>query len=75
MATESQSESDNDISQQRTAKRHKPNNVTSASDPNGTSGWIESVELVNFMCHRWLEIKLGPKINFIVGVYHIVIVA
>lgn len=31
------------------------------------AGVIEMVELENFMCHRRLEVKLGPKINFIIG--------
>eukprot|EP00842_Homolaphlyctis_polyrhiza_P006978 jgi/Hompol1/86/HPOL_004267-RA len=30
-------------------------------------GSIEKIELVNFMCHSFLEVSLGPKINFIVG--------
>ncbi|KAK9693598.1 Structural maintenance of chromosomes protein 6, partial [Basidiobolus ranarum] len=30
-------------------------------------GVIESIELVNFMCHRYLKVNLGPKINFIIG--------
>lgn len=31
------------------------------------NGIIESVECTNFMCHRHLEIPLGPLINFIIG--------
>lgn len=31
------------------------------------SGHIESIELVNFMCHRHLLINLNPHINFIIG--------
>lgn len=31
------------------------------------SGRIESIELVNFMCHRHLSISLCPSINFIIG--------
>ncbi|KAJ3276811.1 Structural maintenance of chromosomes protein 6 [Terramyces sp. JEL0728] len=30
-------------------------------------GTVESVTMVNFMCHKYLEIKLGEKLNFIVG--------
>jgi chromosome segregation ATPase len=30
-------------------------------------GTIEYLELVNFMCHKFLKIKLGPKINFVIG--------
>jgi recombinational DNA repair ATPase RecF len=30
-------------------------------------GVIEKVNLTNFMCHDRLEIKLGPKLNFVIG--------
>ncbi|RKO86787.1 P-loop containing nucleoside triphosphate hydrolase protein, partial [Blyttiomyces helicus] len=35
----------------------------------GTSGigTIISVEMVNFMCHKYHQIDLGPKVNFIMG--------
>ena len=31
------------------------------------NGIIESVTCTNFMCHTFLEVTLGPLINFIVG--------
>ncbi|KAL9549784.1 hypothetical protein MBANPS3_005045 [Mucor bainieri] len=31
------------------------------------AGTISRVECVNFMCHKFLQIDLGPKINFIIG--------
>lgn len=31
------------------------------------NGIIESVTCTNFMCHSFLEIQLGPLINFIIG--------
>ncbi|CEP11990.1 hypothetical protein [Parasitella parasitica] len=31
------------------------------------AGTISRVEVVNFMCHKFLQIDLGPKINFIIG--------
>ncbi|KAH6568645.1 hypothetical protein BASA60_008601 [Batrachochytrium salamandrivorans] len=34
---------------------------------NSGLGTIERVELVNFMCHSYLQVSLGSKINFIVG--------
>lgn len=30
-------------------------------------GTIEYIELVNFMCHSFLKVNLGPKINFVIG--------
>ncbi|KAL1918810.1 uncharacterized protein VTP21DRAFT_2832 [Calcarisporiella thermophila] len=30
-------------------------------------GVIDSIELHNFMCHAFLKVSLGPKINFIIG--------
>ena len=32
-----------------------------------SSGAIEKVELVNFMCHANLSVQLGPNLNFIIG--------
>ncbi|KAK9468106.1 P-loop containing nucleoside triphosphate hydrolase protein [Lipomyces arxii] len=31
------------------------------------NGIIKSVELVNFMCHKYLKLDFGPKINFVIG--------
>ncbi|CAZ79896.1 unnamed protein product [Tuber melanosporum] len=31
------------------------------------NGIIQSVTCQNFMCHRWLEIKFGPFVNFVIG--------
>ncbi|OBZ83040.1 Structural maintenance of chromosomes protein 6 [Choanephora cucurbitarum] len=31
------------------------------------AGTIARVEVVNFMCHKYLKIDFGPKINFVVG--------
>lgn len=30
-------------------------------------GAIEYMELLNFMCHEYLEVRLGPQVNFVVG--------
>jgi structural maintenance of chromosomes protein 6 len=31
------------------------------------AGIIERIELFNFMCHKRLDVHLGPNTNFIVG--------
>ncbi|KAJ3316905.1 Structural maintenance of chromosomes protein 6 [Blyttiomyces sp. JEL0837] len=36
-----------------------------AMPPN--TGTIEHIELVNFMCHKYLEVSLLPNINFVIG--------
>lgn len=30
-------------------------------------GTISRVELHNFMCHKYLKVDFGPKINFVIG--------
>ncbi|KAJ8099893.1 hypothetical protein POJ06DRAFT_254816 [Lipomyces tetrasporus] len=44
-------------------------NLTQDPDANAvaTAGIIKSVELVNFMCHKYLKIDFGPQINFVIG--------
>lgn len=31
------------------------------------AGVIEKIVLSNFMCHKYLEVRFGPKLNFIIG--------
>ncbi|CAI2162914.1 7525_t:CDS:10 [Funneliformis geosporum] len=52
----------NKAERKRNLLRKKPNDVATAE-----SGVIESIELVNFMCHKFLKVPFGPKINFIIG--------
>ena len=40
---------------------------TSIENEAAENGIIESVTCTNFMCHSFLEISLGPLINFIIG--------
>ncbi|KAK9339873.1 hypothetical protein LIPSTDRAFT_104249 [Lipomyces starkeyi NRRL Y-11557] len=44
-------------------------NLTQGPDADAvaTAGIINSVELVNFMCHKFLKIDFGPQINFVIG--------
>lgn len=32
-------------------------------------GIIESLEMHQFMCHKYLTFTFGPQINFIIGTY------
>ena len=32
-------------------------------------GIIESIEMTQFMCHKYLTFSLGPQINFIIGAF------
>ena len=32
-----------------------------------SGGVLEEVELINFMCHKYFSMKLGPQINFVTG--------
>ncbi|EXJ89788.1 hypothetical protein A1O3_02855 [Capronia epimyces CBS 606.96] len=44
----------------------KNSNRTTNNEP-AAHGILEAVELENFMCHDYMEFKLGPLINFICG--------
>ncbi|CAB4401289.1 uncharacterized protein OCT59_004009 [Rhizophagus irregularis] len=46
---------------ERTMLRKRNNGSTAES------AVIESIELVHFMCHKFLKVSFGPKINFIIG--------
>lgn len=46
-----------------TQQRGKKKQQNEAAD----NGILESVTCQNFMCHSYLEIALGPLINFIIG--------
>jgi hypothetical protein len=43
------------------------NIVSQKDDVHGEVGILEEIVLQNFMCHRHLQLKFGPNINFIVG--------
>ena len=47
------------ISQQRSKKQ--------LDNEPADNGILESVTCSNFMCHGYLEVTLGPLINFIIG--------
>ena len=43
------------------------NNGLGNSGVQAEVGIIEKIRLQNFMCHKHLEIRMGPNINFLVG--------
>ncbi|CAG8666868.1 12231_t:CDS:2, partial [Dentiscutata heterogama] len=47
---------------ERTKLRRKSSTGVTAE-----SSVIESIELLDFMCHKFLKVNFGPKINFIIG--------
>lgn len=54
---------DEQATQFTTQQRTKKNKTNEAAD----NGIIETVTCTNFMCHEYLEVQLGPLINFIIG--------
>lgn len=43
------------------------NTITKSSLDEAEVGIVEKIEVINFMCHKHLEISFCPHINFIVG--------
>ncbi|GAA5800817.1 hypothetical protein HPULCUR_006256 [Helicostylum pulchrum] len=58
---EEEEEGDNEEAEDLTA------NVDFENMSFNESGTIARVEVVNFMCHKYLKVDLGPKINFVIG--------
>lgn len=54
---------DEQATQFTTQQRSKKQKANEAAD----NGIIETVTCTNFMCHEYLEVQLGPLINFIIG--------
>ena len=52
-----------EATQFRERQRRKHRDKNQAAD----NGIVETVICENFMCHTFLEVSLGPLINFIVG--------
>ncbi|KAI9190636.1 P-loop containing nucleoside triphosphate hydrolase protein [Polychytrium aggregatum] len=44
----------------RSSKKH-------CEDDESYCGTVERIELVNFMCHKYLVVDFNPKINFVIG--------
>ena len=57
-----------DVSQEEIDELHAQSQLRLGSRSARTQvGVFDSVTLVNFMCHKHLEVTLGPHINFIIG--------
>ncbi|CAJ0843641.1 16359_t:CDS:10, partial [Entrophospora sp. SA101] len=55
---------DNDVVEEFARTRLKKKKSAGAT---AESGVIDSIELINFMCHKFLKVSFGPKINFVTG--------
>lgn len=55
------------IGSQHSAVERLEQRLSQASDTCAEAGVIETVTLVDFMCHENLSIDLGPNMNFIIG--------
>ncbi|KAL8998456.1 MAG: hypothetical protein Q9169_002493 [Polycauliona sp. 2 TL-2023] len=69
-SAESSEESSDDnevIEEQESTFRSQQQNSGSLGNTPADNGILESVTCSNFMCHNFLEVPLGPLINFIIG--------
>ncbi|KAL8735651.1 MAG: hypothetical protein Q9166_000820 [cf. Caloplaca sp. 2 TL-2023] len=55
------------IEEQETSFRTQQQSSGSLGNTPADNGILESVSCSNFMCHSYLEVPLGPLINFIIG--------
>lgn len=63
-----ESSGDEDIAEeQETSFRTQQQSNGSVGNTPADNGILESVSCSNFMCHSYLEVPLGPLINFIMG--------
>ncbi|KAL8874123.1 MAG: hypothetical protein Q9174_000493 [Haloplaca sp. 1 TL-2023] len=53
--------------EQETQFRTQQQSGNSVDNAAADNGILESVSCANFMCHTYLEVALGPLINFIIG--------
>ncbi|KAI4111346.1 MAG: hypothetical protein LQ339_000545 [Xanthoria mediterranea] len=55
------------IEEQESSFRTQQQSSGSSGNTPADNGILESVTCSNFMCHNYLEVPLGPLINFIIG--------
>ncbi|CAN3371743.1 hypothetical protein DIURU_002957 [Diutina rugosa] len=58
-------DSNSDVTSESESESETPNGLWD-TEP-AKSGWIQKLELFNFMCHDHFVINLHPQINFIIG--------
>ncbi|KAL8681292.1 MAG: hypothetical protein Q9186_002603 [Xanthomendoza sp. 1 TL-2023] len=66
-ASEESSDDEDMIEEQETSFRTQQHGSGSLGNTPADNGILESVSCSNFMCHSYLEVPLGPLINFIIG--------
>ncbi|KAI4204750.1 MAG: hypothetical protein LQ346_001574 [Caloplaca aetnensis] len=66
-ASEAGSEDDPVFQEQETQFRTQQQSNNQLPNAAADNGILESVNCTNFMCHGYLEVALGPLINFIIG--------
>ncbi|KAL8844334.1 MAG: hypothetical protein Q9176_001244 [Flavoplaca citrina] len=65
--SEESSDDDEVIEEQESSFRTQQQSSGSLGNTPADNGILESVTCSNFMCHNYLEVPLGPLINFIIG--------
>lgn len=65
--SEESSDDEEVIEEQESSFRTQQQNSGSLGNTPADNGILESVTCSNFMCHNYLEVPLGPLINFIIG--------
>ncbi|KAL8785930.1 MAG: hypothetical protein Q9213_003079 [Squamulea squamosa] len=65
--SEASSDDEEIIEEQESSFRTQQQNTGSLGNTPADNGILESVSCSNFMCHNYLEVPLGPLINFIIG--------
>ncbi|KAL8673351.1 MAG: hypothetical protein Q9168_002230 [Polycauliona sp. 1 TL-2023] len=66
-SSEESSDDEEVIEEQENSFRSQQQNSGSLGNTPADNGILESVTCSNFMCHNFLEVPLGPLINFIIG--------
>ncbi|KAL8656228.1 MAG: hypothetical protein Q9226_002741 [Calogaya cf. arnoldii] len=66
-SSDQSSDDEEAVEEQESSFRTQQQNSGSLGNTPADNGILESVTCSNFMCHNYLEVPLGPLINFIIG--------